>query len=163
MIIKKTISFIGELGETTFSNGMNTCKSAINRINSLISSVSGEGRFEGLLKSKLKSHDISKKETILKLKEKFFFRNRQYDSISSSCPKCGAALPSYYIFCICCGAQLFDDIFDSESSKSIKILPKSINHLLDSSILLNNLKLLLFLYKRFDKCLFSLTGWDNRV
>jgi len=163
MIIKKAISFFSELGETTFLNGMNTCKSAINRINKLTLPVSGEGRFEGLLKRALTSYDVLKKESILKLKNKFLSKDIKEDSESTYCSTCGLTLPSYYIFCICCGTQLFDDIFDLKSSKSIKILPKSLDHLLDSSILLNNLKLLLFLYKRFDKYLFSLTGWDNRV
>jgi len=163
MVVKKAISFLGELGETAFSNGMKTCKSAINRINKLTLSVTGERRFKGLMKSALKSHDVLKKESIMKLKEKVLSKNEKDDSNSICCPKCGVAFPSYYIFCICCGTQLFDDIFDSESSKSIKFFPKSINHLLDISILLNNLKLLLFLYKKYDKCLFSLIGWDNRV
>ena len=154
MVIKKAISFLGELGETTFSNGMNTCKSAISRVNKLILSVSGEGRFEGLLKSTIKSRDVLKKESIIKFKEKFLSKIRQEDFSSSiCCPKCGLALPSFYTFCVCCGTQLIDDILD----------PESINQLLDISILLNNLKLPLFLFKRFDKCLLSLIGLDNRV
>ena len=163
MVLKKTISFFSELGETTFYNGMNTTKSVINRIHKLTLPISSEGRFEGLLKRALTSYDVLKKESITKLKNKFLSKNIKEDSESTFCSTCGLTLPSYYIFCICCGAQLFDDIFELKSSKSIKILLKSINHLLDSSILLNNLKLLLFLYKRFDKYLFSLTGWDNRV
>ncbi len=163
MVVKKAVSFICRLGETTLSCGMNTCKSAISRVNKLILSVSSEGSLEGLLKSTLKSHDVLKKESIKKLKEKFLLKNRHEDSSSIYCPKCGLSLPSFYTFCACCGTQLFDDILDPESSKSIKFFPKSINHLLDISILLNNLKLPLFLYKRFDRCLLSLTGLDNRV
>ena len=163
MIVKKAISFLSELGETTFFNGMNTCKSAISRVNKLILSVSDKGRFEGLLKSTLKSHDVLKKERIIKLKEKFLLKIRHMDSSIICCPNCGSALPYFYTFCACCGTQLFDDILDPESSKSVKFFPESINQLLDISILLNNLKLPLFLYKKFDKCLLSLTGLDNRV
>ncbi len=163
MIFKRSISFFRELGETTVINGISTCKSAINRINSLISSFSGQERFKALLNNVNKNREILRKECIIQLKEKLLLKNERENTSCISCPKCGLALPSYYVFCVCCGTQLFDDILNSESSKLIKFFPKSINHLFDVSILLDNLKLLLFLFKRFDKCLFSLTGCNNRV
>ena len=162
-MLEKTISFLSKLSETTVFAGINTCKGAINRINILISSVSGEGRLEGLLKSAIKSHDVLRKESITKLKKRLLLKSERDNTSSINCPKCGLPFPSYYTFCVCCGTQLFDDILNSQSSKLVKFLPKSINHLLDSSVLLNNLKLLIFLYKRFDKCLLSLVGWNNRV
>ncbi len=125
---------------------------------------SDEVRFKDHLKSALKTHDILKKESIMKFKDKLLLKNgMEKDSDSICCPNCGLALPQYYIFCICCGTQLFDDIFDSTSNKSINTFQNSIFNLLDVSTLLHNLKLLLFPYKRFDKCLLSLTGLDNRV
>lgn len=164
MIVKNAVSLISGLGETALSSGMNTCKKAINKLGKLMVYKTAGERFENMLKSALKPYELLKKENIMKLKEKLLLKNGMgKDSDSICCPNCGLALPQYYIFCICCGTQLFDDIFYSNSNKSINAFQKSIFNLLDFSTLLNNLKLLRFLYKRLDKCLLSLTGLDNRV
>jgi hypothetical protein len=163
MVLKKTISFLSKLSETTVFNGINICKGTINRINGLISSLSGEERLEGLLKGVIKSHDVLRKESIINLKDRLLSKNKKENNISLLCPKCGLPLPPYYTFCVCCGTQLFDDILNPEPSKLIKYFPKITKHLLDVSVLFENLKPLLFMYKKLDKCLLSLFGWNNRV
>jgi hypothetical protein len=163
MIVKKAISFFSELSETTLSNGMNSCKSAINRISKLMSWKSGEGKFEGLLKSALKPHELLKKENMIKFKEKLFSKNGMDDSNSICCPQCGLVLPPYCIFCLDCGTQLFEDILRSDSNKSTTNFFKPITHLLDCSFFLDNVRLLLFLLKKLDKCVFPLNRLDYRI
>ena len=128
---------------------MNTCKNTINKISQLMVYGLGEARFKGdHLKSALKFHEILKKESIMRIKEKLLLKNRmEKGSDSICCPNCGLALPPYFLFCFSCGTQIFEDILSSSSKKSPTTFSKTFRNFFDFSFFLDNIKFLVFLLR----------------
>ena len=164
MAIKKVISLLAGLGETTLSSGMNTCKKTINKIGMLMVNKTEEQKFDNILKSALKPQELFTKESLMKLKEKLLTKNEiDEKSERTTCSNCGLTLPPYCIFCLYCGAQLFDDIFYPESKKSPSSLSKTFKNLLDFSFHLDNLKLLVFLLQKVKTNVIPLTRCNYRI